>query len=104
MPLFQKQSRWVYFLPAVHVCALLLSMIGHVIPSLQYLGIIWLSIMLVDLPVSALAYALAWGHGAIAAVWVVLVGTFWWYLVSAAVATLVGKIRGRPSVPTMQRS
>ena len=32
--------------------------------------------MLIDLPISIIAYALAWNHGAIATVWVVVFGNF----------------------------
>lgn len=88
MPRTQMRSRWVYLLPFLHVCACLISMIGHVIPKLQSLGIVWVFVMLVDLPVSALAYALAWNHGTIAAVWVVVAGTLWWYILSCAVGSL----------------
>ena len=104
MPNLKKHSRWVYLLPAIHVCALLVSMIGHVIPSLQYLGIIWVFVMVVDLPVSALAYALGWSHGAIAAAWIFVVGTAWWYLLSLGIESLIKRFKTRQSLPSTQSS
>jgi hypothetical protein len=74
MPSAQKRFRWVYFLPIVHLSGYLISMVGYVSPDLGYLGIIWVFILLVDLPVSAVYYALAWKHGTIGAVWVVITG------------------------------
>ncbi len=91
----EKRSRWVYLLPVVHVCACLISMVGYVVPSLQYLGIVWVGVMLVDMPVSAIAYALAWKHGTVAAIWVVVIGTLWWYLLSRGVGLLIAKLRAK---------
>ncbi len=50
--------------------------------------------MLVDMPVSAIAYALAWKHGTVAAIWVVVVGTLWWYLLSRGLGLLIAKLLG----------
>ena len=80
-------------LPLVHLSACLISMVGHVVPSLQYLGIVWVGVMLADLPVSAIAYALAWQHGAFALAWVVVVGTLWWYLLGRGAELLISKGR-----------
>ena len=91
-------------MPAAHVCACLISMVGYVIPSLQYLGIVWVGVMLVDMPVSAIAYALAWKHGAIAAIWVVVVGTLWWYLLSRGVGLLIAKLKAKRGSGSTMRS
>jgi hypothetical protein len=74
--------RWVYILPALHLCACFASMIGHVIPSLQYWGMAFTLILLFDLPISAVTYALAWKYPAIATIWIFVVGTWWWYALS----------------------
>ncbi len=60
-------------------------MIGYVIPSLQYWGIAFTFILLFDLPISVVAYALGWKHPAIAATWIFVVGTLWWYGLSRGV-------------------
>ncbi len=95
MPRAQKRFRWVYFLPVLHLCACLISMIGHVIPELQYLGIVWVVIMLVDIPVSALAYVLAWNHGTIAGIWILVAGTLWWCLLGLGIDILVDRRKAR---------
>jgi hypothetical protein len=79
-------------------------MVGHVIPSLQYLGIVWVGIMLVDMPVSAIAYALAWKHGTVAAIWVVIIGTLWWYLLSRGIRLLIDKFRAKAQSGSHTRS
>lgn len=81
-------KRWVYFLPLLHFCACIGSYIGLVIPNLQFLGIAWSFIMLADLPISVPAYALAFHSTLLAALWILVAGTLWWYLLSCAVEHL----------------
>lgn len=57
-------------------------MIGLIFPRLHFLGIIWGFIMLFDLPTSIVAYALAFHYSFLAGVWIFVVGTLWWYLLS----------------------
>ncbi len=59
--------------------------------KLGYLGTIWIFIVLIDLPVSAPYYALAWKHGTIATVWVVVTGTLYWYWLSRGVEILIDR-------------
>lgn len=75
-------SRWIYFLPILHLCACLTSMVGYLMPRLQYPGIVWTGIMLADFPISLMALALAWKYSAPATTWILIVGTLWWYLLS----------------------
>ncbi len=97
----RRHRRWVYILPVLHLSACLISMVGHVIPSLQSLGIIWVGIMLLDLPVSAIAYVSAWWNGPITVIWIVVVGTFWWYFLSRVIERLINKNKtGASAVPT----
>jgi hypothetical protein len=51
--------------------------------------------MLVDLPISLVAFALAWKYSALATVWILVVGTLWWYLLSRAAGLLVRRIKAR---------
>ena len=88
-------KRWVYYLPVLHLLACIVSMIGLVMPRLQYLGIAWSFIMLADLPISILAYVLAFHSTTLAAVWILIGGTLWWYALSCAVE----HFRGRSSDP-----
>jgi len=89
----EKPSRWVYLVPIIHLSACAISFIGYLIPSLQFFGIVWVFIVLVDLPVSAIFYALAWKYSLIASLWVVVVGTLWWYLLSRGAEILVNKFK-----------
>jgi len=105
----ERHSRWVFLLPALHICACVVSFIGLVIPSLQYVGILFTFIVVADLPISLPFYALAWKYGALAVIWIFVAGTFWWYLLSRGAKALLsrfiprdqsrsGKRRNRPWV------
>ena len=91
----KKHPFLIYVLPLLHLIACLISFIGYVIPSLQFLGIVWVGLMLVDLPISAIGYALAWQHGTFTVIWVAVVGTLWWYLLSLGAERLINKFRGK---------
>jgi len=92
---------WIYFLPVLHLCACLISMVGFVIPSLQHLGMVSTYIMTVDLPISLVAVALVWKHSALATAWISVVGTLWWYLLSRGAELVLRKFRdwGRAAQP-----
>jgi len=90
--------RWVHFLPILHLCACLTSLIGFVIPSLQYWGIAWTFILILDLPISLVFYGLAWQHGALAATWIFVVGTCWWYLLSRGAEFLIDSMGRRKPI------
>jgi hypothetical protein len=100
----EKPSRWVYLVPIIHLSACAISFIGYLIPSLQFFGIVWVFIVLVDLPVSAIFYALAWKYSLIAGLWVVVVGTLWWYFLGRAIERWIKRIKARSSgVQTVQK-
>src|SRR5260370_39118270 len=80
-----RPSRWVYVLPSLHLFACLTSYVGLLIPSLQHLGILFSFVMLADLPISLLAYGLAWKYSALAVIWIFVAGAFFWFLLSAGV-------------------
>jgi hypothetical protein len=71
----RRHRWWVFLLPAVHLCACSVSMIGYVVPRLEYLGIAWTFIMVADFPVSIVAYMVAFRSGAFATAWIFIVGT-----------------------------
>ena len=56
----KQPSRWAGLLPALHLCACLVSYVGLVIASLPYVGILFTFILPVYLPISVLSCALAW--------------------------------------------
>jgi hypothetical protein len=93
-----RHSRWVYLLPILQfvVCALALS--GYVIPALQPLGIVFEFLWFADLPISVVAFILVWHHGVLAMIWMVIVGTLWWFLLSLGAEALWNRLTDwRPS-------
>jgi len=90
-----KRSRWVYFLPTLHLCAYAASMGGLLVKALQPLGLAASFIMLADIPISLVAYALAWKYSSLAAVWILVVGTLWWYLLSRGIELIFRTLRKR---------
>ena len=89
------RNGWVYFLPALHLGACFISMLGYPILSLQYFGLVWTYIMLVDLPISLVAFAAAWKYSALATAWILVVGTLWWYLLSRGAELVVRRLKAR---------
>jgi hypothetical protein len=85
----------------------LLSQAVLLIPNLNFLGIVWMFIALIDLPASAPMYALGWKHPGIAVVWVVVAGTLYWYLLSRGVEILIErhkiKIASGPWPPSINQ-
>ena len=92
-------SRWIYFLPVLHLFTYMVSMIGQVVPSLSYLGLVSTYLMYVDFPISLVALALVWKYSALAAAWILVAGTLWWYLLSRGAELVIVKLRDRGSVP-----
>lgn len=84
---------WIYFLPILHFCACLMSTLRYFVPGLQYLVVIWDFVMHADFPVSLLAYALTPKYAPLAAIWIVLAGTLWWYLLSRAAEFLFDRLK-----------
>ena len=70
-------------------------MLGYLAPNLQFLGIVQTYIVLIDLPISGVALMLAWKYGALAAAWIVVVGTLWWYLLSLGAQAFVRRLKVR---------
>jgi len=84
---WKKHGYWVYVLPIFHVFICLISYIGLAIP-LQHLGILFSLVLLADLPVSIVAYGLAWKYSVLAYLWTLVAGTLWWYLLSRCAEAL----------------
>src|SRR5271168_3064948 len=89
----RKKQSWIYFLPGLHLCACLFSMVGLVIPPLQFLGRYFSFLLIADLPVSILTIALLWRYSTFAWVWILVAGTLWWYLLSRCADVLFSLIR-----------
>jgi len=86
---------WRFVLPSIHLLTCLTSYVGILIPSLQFLGILFTFVLLADLPVSLPAYVLGWKYSMIGATWIFLAGTSWWYLLGRAIEVLLLKLSRR---------
>jgi len=86
-----------YWLPLAHLSLCIMAMSGFVVPQLQFLGILMIFVNIADLPISLVAFALSFGHDALAWAWMVVVGTLWWYFLSRAAQFLRRKYTGRTS-------
>jgi hypothetical protein len=94
---FTRQARpdWVYFLPILHFCACLMSTLRFFVPGLQYLSVMWDFVVRVDFPISLVADALTPKFAPLVAIWIVVAGTLWWYVISRAAETLFYKFARR---------
>ena len=61
-------------------------------------GMAWGLFGLVDLPLSLVAYMLAWKYSLLAATWIFVVGTWWWYFLSRAIESGVRRFQDRASI------
>jgi hypothetical protein len=91
----QARPDWIYFLPILHFCACLMSTLRYFVPGLQYLSVMWDFVVRADFPLSLVADALTPKFAPLAAIWIVVAGTVWWYLLSRAVEMLVNKFARR---------
>jgi hypothetical protein len=90
------QLRWVYWPPLIHLAICLVAMLGYVIPSLQFLGILWSVVTIADFPVSLVTVGLAFSNnGVLAGIWAVVAGTLWWYLLCRTAEFLATKMKAK---------
>jgi len=90
----QSSFRPTYIPPLVHLAICAVALLAYVLPTqLQFLGILWVILNIIDFPVSVVALAAAWANGALAVAWIIVVGTLWWYFLSTGIASVVRKLR-----------
>jgi hypothetical protein len=77
--MFNRKFRWILIAPTIHM-VLCLAALGYMVPGFGSLGLIFSFLLIVDFPVSFVYGLLAWVNGAIAFMWLIVVGTLWWYL------------------------
>jgi hypothetical protein len=71
-------------------------MLGYIVPSLQFTGILMSLVTVADIPVSLVTIVLAFSqHGVLAGLWAVVAGTLWWYLLCRTAEFLGATIRRR---------
>src|SRR5271155_4234835 len=91
----QAHPDWIFFLPILHFCACLMSTLRYFVPGLQYLVVIWDFVIHADFPVSLVAYALTPKYAPLAAIWIVVAGTLWWYLLSRVAEAVFSRFNAR---------
>ncbi len=90
----RAQSRVVYIAPAVHLLFCFLGFIGTLVPQLSILAFAWTIVFIVDFPISIVPSILIWKYQTLAGMWLIVVGTLWWYLISRGVQRLAKQIHG----------
>ena len=101
---WRERWRWVYFLPIVHFLLSSTSLMLPRIPALNFMALVWMFVLLIDLPISLVFYFLAWKYPAFGVAWVVVVGTLWWYLLSRIAEVLFHLVSGRDGSPSIYTS
>jgi hypothetical protein len=74
-------------------------MAGYIAPKLEYWGIAWEFIMLADLPISLVAYVFAFKASLFSAIWILVVGTLWCYLLGRLAEALLDRFIRPPNEP-----
>jgi hypothetical protein len=86
---------WIYAAPALHLFTCLIAIIAKLAPRLNYLRFAGEIAFLVDFPISTVFWMLLWTqHSILGGLWIVVVGTLWWYLLSVGVRRLLRKAWG----------
>jgi len=80
----ERRLPQVYRLPLIHFAICIIAMSGLVVLQLQPLGILMMFVNIADFPISLVAFALSFHHDALAWIWMLVVGTLWWYLLGRA--------------------
>ncbi len=73
-------------------------MLGFVVPQLQFLAILMMFVNIADFPISLVGLALAFHYGALAWIWIVGVGTLWWYFLARAAEFVYNRFISRTYV------
>jgi hypothetical protein len=91
----EKRLPQVYWLPLIHFVVCITAMLGYVVPPLQFLGILMMFVNIADFPISLVALALSFHYEALAWIWMVVVGTLWWYFLGRTAQFLRSRFGSR---------
>src|SRR5260370_11981711 len=83
-----RNRRWIYLLPALHLCACLIGLVGYLLPNVQFLGMVFDFVFVADYPISFIAWLFAWNNPSFIVLQTVL-GTFLCYLLIRRVQALL---------------
>lgn len=87
-PFLKHYFRWIYFLPLIHFCVCLAYIISEAVGR----GLDWGPLIMADLPFSIIGAGLLWRGSGLGALFFVIIGTVWWYVVSLIIALLFRRI------------
>jgi hypothetical protein len=88
--MIRRRAVFIYTLPGIHLCVSLFATIGYYAQHAPRLaGQAWDILAVIDFPISFVALVLAWQHGILADIWVIVAGTLWWYCLSIGIIRLV---------------
>jgi hypothetical protein len=74
-------------------------MLWFFVPQLQFLGILTGFVNIADFPISVVALALAFYNEPLASwIWIVVVGTLWWYFLARAAEFVFNRFISRTHV------
>jgi hypothetical protein len=89
-----RSFRSVYIPPLIHIGICAVALVAYVLPpQLQFLGILWVILNIIDFPVSLVAMAAAWANGVLAGAWIIVIGTLWWYFLSVSISFVLKRLR-----------
>ena len=96
------RSHYIYIAPAIHLCVSLYATVGFYFEHAPEHPIWVLNVLtFLDFPVSIVGILLTWGPKFLAAAWMVIAGTLWWYFLSRCGRRYVrwlGSETGNPNV------
>lgn len=72
----------------------LIGIVGTLVPEVNYLAFAWSLVFLADFPISIVPVILIWKYSLLAGLWLIVLGTLWWYLLCLGVERLIREIRG----------
>jgi hypothetical protein len=95
---------WIYVLPAIHLCLSLFAVATTHLPIFpHYSELAWEALFFMDYPLSIVMFFLLWAQRQVwADIWVILVGTAWWLLISVCIRGFIRLIRNSSRGTTPQ--
>ena len=87
----RRYLRCSYIFPLIHLGVCAIAALAAV-PGLNHLGITWTYLIRADFPWSLLTVFLLWKYGVLAELWIVIVGTSWWYFLGRLADYLLGRL------------
>lgn len=88
--IFLSRRSWIYLLPTIHALIALFAVIGLALrQNANYPNRAWDFLYFVDFPLSLGTVFLVFGPQILAALWVVIVCTWWWYLLSRGIDKVI---------------